>query len=30
MYIAEIAPTEKRGELVAYNQLAIVSGIAIV
>ena len=30
MYIAEIAPAEKRGELVAYNQLAIVSGIVIV
>lgn len=30
MYIAEIAPAEKRGALVAYNQLAIVIGIMIV
>lgn len=30
MYIAEIAPAEKRGELVAYNQLAIVIGIVVV
>lgn len=30
MYIAEIAPAEKRGALVAYNQLAIVIGIVIV
>lgn len=30
MYIAEIAPSEKRGELVAYNQLAIVVGIVVV
>lgn len=27
MYIAEIAPAHKRGALVAYNQLAIVTGI---
>jgi SP family xylose:H+ symportor-like MFS transporter len=30
MYIAEIAPAEKRGALVAYNQLAIVIGIVVV
>ncbi len=30
MYIAEIAPAEKRGELVAFNQLAIVIGIVVV
>lgn len=30
MYIAEIAPAEKRGSLVAYNQLAIVIGIVTV
>lgn len=30
MYIAEIAPAEKRGSLVSINQLAIVSGIVIV
>ncbi|NUY81023.1 sugar porter family MFS transporter [Flavobacterium sp. MAH-1] len=30
MYIAEIAPADKRGELVAYNQLAIVIGIVVV
>ncbi|MFT3678011.1 MAG: sugar porter family MFS transporter [Chitinophagaceae bacterium] len=30
MYIAEIAPPEKRGSLVAYNQLAIVIGIVTV
>jgi SP family xylose:H+ symportor-like MFS transporter len=30
MYIAEIAPAEKRGSLVAYNQLAIVVGIVVV
>lgn len=30
MYIAEIAPAGKRGELVAYNQLAIVIGIVVV
>jgi SP family xylose:H+ symportor-like MFS transporter len=30
MYIAEIAPAEKRGSLVAYNQLAIVTGIVLV
>lgn len=30
MYIAEIAPAEKRGALVAYNQLAIVIGIMVV
>lgn len=30
MYIAEIAPPEKRGALVAYNQLAIVIGIVVV
>lgn len=30
MYIAEIAPAEKRGGLVAYNQLAIVIGIVVV
>ena len=30
MYIAETAPAEKRGELVAYNQLAIVIGIVVV
>ncbi len=30
MYIAEIAPAEKRGALVAYNQLAIVIGITVV
>jgi len=30
MYIAEIAPSKVRGELVSWNQLAIVSGILIV
>ncbi|HEX2628463.1 MAG TPA: sugar porter family MFS transporter, partial [Chitinophagaceae bacterium] len=30
MYIAEIAPADKRGALVAYNQLAIVIGIVLV
>ncbi|RYY38885.1 MAG: MFS transporter [Chitinophagaceae bacterium] len=30
MYIAEIAPANKRGALVAYNQLAIVIGIVVV
>jgi SP family xylose:H+ symportor-like MFS transporter len=30
MYIAEIAPAAKRGELVAFNQLAIVIGIVLV
>lgn len=30
MYIAEIAPADKRGGLVAYNQLAIVIGIVVV
>jgi SP family xylose:H+ symportor-like MFS transporter len=30
MYIAEIAPADKRGALVAYNQLAIVIGIVVV
>lgn len=30
MYIAEIAPAEKRGAQVAYNQLAIVIGIVLV
>src|SRR5579875_655749 len=30
MYIAEIAPAEKRGALVGYNQLAIVIGITLV
>jgi len=30
MYIAEIAPSNVRGELVSWNQLAIVSGILIV
>lgn len=30
MYIAEIAPPERRGSLVAYNQLAIVIGIVTV
>src|SRR5690606_9093853 len=30
MYIAEIAPANKRGELVAFNQLAIVIGIVLV
>ncbi len=30
MYIAEVAPADKRGQLVSYNQLAIVSGILVV
>ncbi len=30
MYIAEVAPAEKRGSLVAYNQFAIVVGIVVV
>jgi len=30
LYIAEIAPSEVRGRLVAYNQMAIVSGILLV
>ncbi len=30
MYIAEIAPADKRGSLVAFNQLAIVIGIVVV
>ncbi|TNE66611.1 MAG: D-xylose transporter XylE [Alphaproteobacteria bacterium] len=30
MYIAEIAPSAVRGRLVAYNQIAIVSGMSIV
>ncbi len=30
LYIAEIAPAEKRGRLVSFNQLAIVCGILIV
>lgn len=30
MYIAEVAPAEKRGTLVSFNQFAIVSGILIV
>jgi hypothetical protein len=29
MYIAEIAPPSKRGALVTYQQIAIVSGITI-
>ena len=30
LYIAEIAPANKRGQLVSYNQLAIVAGFMIV
>ena len=30
MYIAEIAPPSKRGALVTYQQIAIVSGISLV
>lgn len=30
MYIAEIAPANKRGQLVAYNQLAVVTGMMAV
>lgn len=30
MYIAEIAPSDKRGSLVAYNQLAVVIGMVLV
>lgn len=30
MYIAEIAPSEKRGKLVSINQLGIVSGILLI
>ncbi|MEN8137073.1 MAG: D-xylose transporter XylE [Bacteroidota bacterium] len=30
MYIAEIAPSDKRGALVSFNQFAIVSGILVV
>ncbi|NJK94439.1 MAG: sugar porter family MFS transporter [Bacteroidales bacterium] len=29
MYIAEISPTEKRGQMVSFNQLAIVIGILL-
>ena len=29
MYIAEIAPPSKRGALVTYQQIAIVSGITV-
>ena len=29
MYIAEIAPPSKRGALVTYQQIAIVSGISL-
>lgn len=30
LYIAEIAPAEKRGKLVSYNQLALVGGFMVV
>ncbi len=30
VYIAEIAPADKRGQLVSYNQLAIVAGFVVV
>jgi SP family xylose:H+ symportor-like MFS transporter len=30
MYIAEIAPSERRGALVSWNQFAIIFGVLIV